>query len=201
MLMLSLILANDRGSEIIVEKILLTCLFFAGGEKKTIIWVVQWRRSSNIFCETGRNTCLKKTSASNTAGMRQKLTCSSTTVDVVHQLYQHITINVTDIPLNLTEMMRGSCLSRQRGPLRLYMNEVNGKCFVKHSLSDSSVVLGHQPRWRWSLYQRYFPFCWLCVITCHPPTAGSLWEGWLHVLVIGWPVTWNHFINQPHHTG
>lgn len=69
------------------------------------------------------------------------------------------------------------------------MNEVNGKCFVKCSLSDSSIVLGHGPRWRWSLYQRYFPFCWLCVITCHPPTAGSLWEGWLHLPIIGWPVT------------
>lgn len=79
-------------------------------------------------------------------------------------------------------------------PLRLYMNKVNGKCFVKHILSDSSVVLGHRPRWSWSLYQRYFPFWPLCV-TWHPPAAGSLWEGWLHLHVIGWPVTGNRFVN------
>lgn len=122
--------------------------------------------------------------------LRQKLTCIQNSVNVPHQSYQYVTINLrlTDIPLSLTELIRGSCLLRQRGPLRLHMNEVNGKCFVKCSLSDSSIVLGHGPRWRWSLYQRYFPFCWLCVITCHPPTAGSLWEGWLHLPIIGWPV-------------
>lgn len=35
--------------------------------------------------------------------------------------------------------MRGSCSWRQRGPLRLYTTEVNGKCLVEHILSHSSV--------------------------------------------------------------
>lgn len=44
--------------------------------------------------------------------------------------------------LILPELMRGSFSRRQRGPLRLYTTEVNGKCFVKHILSHSSVGSG-----------------------------------------------------------
>ncbi len=185
--MLSLFLANNGGSEISVEKLPLTCLFFSGREGKAIIRAMQWRKCCNIIIVTGRNNrrCLKCQqfySNKNTEAL-----IHSITVFVWNQLLQYITIDLrlTDTLISLTEMMRGSCLSKQRGPLRLYMNEVNGKCFVQCSLSDSSVVLGRRPWWRSSRYQRYFPFCWLCVITCHPPTAGSLWEGWLHLLVIG----------------
>lgn len=38
--------------------------------------------------------------------------------------------------------MRGRFLWRQRGPLSWHRSEVNGKCFVEHILSGSSVVLG-----------------------------------------------------------
>lgn len=67
----------------------------------------------------------------------------------------------------------GLCVQTKR-LLRLYMNEVSGKCLVNLSLSGSCVVWAHQPQWRWSLYRRYFPFWRQCVTTCHWPTAGSL---------------------------
>lgn len=127
--------------------------------------------------------------------MPQKLTCSTATQ--VLQLWQYITIKFRPFKSDLN-YERELFVDTKR-PLRLYMNEVSGKCFVQLSLSVSCVVLGHRPRWRWSLYQRYFPFWRLCVITCHPATAGSLWGGWMHLLVIGWSVTWNCFISQYHH--
>lgn len=68
-------------------KCLLTCLLFS---EKANIWAMQWRRSSKIFFVTGNlMRC-----AGITTGVRQKITCISTTVDVPHHLYQYITINL-----------------------------------------------------------------------------------------------------------
>lgn len=46
---------------------------------------------------------------------------------------------------------------------RVIDRDKKGLWVQRHS---SSVVMLHQPLKRWSLYQRYFPFCRLCVITC-----------------------------------
>lgn len=47
-----------------------------------------------------------------------------------------------DTAQSLPVRMRGRFLWRQRGPLSWDRREVNGKCFVEHILSGSSVVLG-----------------------------------------------------------